>query len=171
LRSTIAPAVPATIVREVSPNEVDAMQGVSLETLVILGLILLNGLLAMSRTSIEAARKSQLNDWSSQGNRAASAALLLRNDPRGLEWTVQLVATLLTVAVGVYAGNYLVPALGLVIGGPGGLAARAQIAIFWIVIVAVTVASILFSEMMPRRLALLRPERTAGLLALPVRGI
>ncbi len=147
------------------------MQAIAVETLVILGLILLNGLLAMSRTSIEAAKKPQLNDWSSQGNRAASAALLLRNDPRGLEWTVQLVATLLTVAIGVYAGNYLLPALGWVIGGPEGLAGREQIAIFWIVIVAVTLASILFSELIPRRLALLRPERTAGLLALPVRGL
>jgi magnesium and cobalt exporter, CNNM family len=147
------------------------MHAIFAETLVILGLIVLSGLLGMSRSAIEVAKKSRLSDWSTQGDHAASAALVLRNDPRKLEWTVQLFGTLVTVAIGVYAGAYLVPELGRAIGGPRGLSAREQIAIFWIVILTVTLASMLFSEIMPRRLALLRPERTAGLLALPVRGL
>ncbi len=146
------------------------MQAISLESLVILGLILLNGLLAMSRSAIESAKKSRLNDWSSQGDRAASAALLLRDDPRRLDWTVQLCATLLTVTIGAYAGTYLVPALGRALADPG-VAASEPILSFWIVVVAVTLASLLFSEIMPRRLALVRPERTASLLAFPIRGL
>ncbi len=146
------------------------MQAISLETLVILGLILLNGLLAMSRAAIESAKKSRLNDWSIQGDRAASAALVLRDDPTRLDWTVQLCATLLTVTIGVYAGTYMLPAIGRALAEPG-VAASEPILSFWIVIVAITLASLLFSDIMPRRLALLRPERTASLLAFPIRGL
>ena len=95
------------------------MQAISVEALVILGLILLNGLLAMARSAIESAKKSRLNNWSSQGDRAASAALLLRNDPRRLDWTVQLFTTLLTVTHGVYAGTDLVPAARPALRRPG----------------------------------------------------
>ena len=98
------------------------MQAMSVEALVILGLILTNGLLAMSRSAIESAKKSRLNNWSSQGDRAASAALRLSEDPRRLDWTVQLLVTVLTTFIGVYAGTTLVPATGKAIGGFGGLA-------------------------------------------------
>ncbi len=53
------------------------MQAISVDALAILGLILMNGLLAMSRSAIESAKKSRLNNWSTQGDRPASAALLL----------------------------------------------------------------------------------------------
>ena len=92
------------------------MQSISVEALVILGLILTNGLLAMARSAIESAKKSRLNNWSGQGDRAASAALPLSKDPRRLDWTVQLFMTLLASLIGVYAGTTLVPALGQAIG-------------------------------------------------------
>jgi putative hemolysin len=147
------------------------MQAISLETLVILGLILTNGLLAMSRSAIESAKKSRLNAWSSQGDRAASAALLLSNDSRRLDWTVQLLMTLITTAIGVYAGTTLVPSLGRAIAGSRNSADNEQIASFWIVVAAITLASLVLSELMPRRLALVRPERIARLVSIPIRGL
>ena len=92
------------------------MQAISLETLVILGLIVTNGLLAMSRSAIESAKKSRLSNWSNQGDRAASAALVLRDDPRRLDWTMQLSMTLLSALIGAYAGSTLVPALARMLG-------------------------------------------------------
>ena len=46
------------------------MQAIYWDVLLILGLILASGLLAMSEFAIGSARKSQLRDWSSQGYRA-----------------------------------------------------------------------------------------------------
>ena len=147
------------------------MQAISLETLVILGLILANGLLAMARSAIESAKKSRLNNWSSQGDRAASAALLLSNDPTRLYWTVQLLMALLTTSIGAYAGAVLLPSLGGAAGGPADPAIEGQLIRFWIVIVAITLASLVFSDLMPRRLALVHPERIARLLSLPIRWL
>jgi putative hemolysin len=147
------------------------MQAISTEALVLLGLILTNGLLAMARSAIESAKKSRLNNWSSQGDRAASAALFLSNDPRRLEWTVQFLMTLLTTATGAYAGAVLLPALGRAVGGPADSAASGHIFRFWVVVVAITLVSLVFSELMPRRLALVRPERIARLVSFPIRGL
>ncbi len=147
------------------------MQAIALEILVILGLIVTNGLLAMARSAIESARKSRLSNWSSQGDRAASAVLVLRDDPRRLDWTLQLSMTLLSALIGAYAGSTLVPALARTIGNADDPAAREQIASFWIVVVAVTLLSLVLSEMMPRRLGLVRPEQIARMVSLPVRGL
>src|SRR5262245_44351990 len=97
------------------------------ETLVIPGLIVTNGLLAMARTAIESAQKSRLNNWSSQGDRAASAALAISEDPKRLDSTVQLFTTLVASLVGVYAGTTLVPALSQAFGRFGNLASYGQI--------------------------------------------
>ena len=147
------------------------MQAMSVDALAVLGLILTNGLLAMSRSAIESAKKSRLNNWSSQGDRPASAALRLSKDPRRLDWTVQLLVTVLTTFIGVYAGTTLVPATGKAIGGFGGLAEYKSILSFWGVVVAITLASLVFSELVPRRLASFRPEQIARLMSFPIRGL
>ena len=101
----------------------------------------------------------------------ASAALALSNDPRRLDWTVQLFTTLLASVIGVYAGTTLVPRLGRAIGGSGRPRTLTDRSLsFWIVVAAITLASLVFSEMVPRRLALFRPERIARLVSFPIRG-
>jgi putative hemolysin len=147
------------------------MQAMSVDALAVLGLILTNGLLAMSRSAIESAKKSRLNNWSSQGDRPASAALRLSKDPRRLDWTVQLLVTVLTTFIGVYAGTTLVPATGKAIGGFGGLAEYKSILSFWGVVVAIALTSLVFSELVPRRLASFRPEQIARLMSFPIRGL
>ena len=58
------------------------MQAIYWDVLLILGLIVASGVLAMSEFAIGSARKSQLRDWSSQGYRGAAAALGLSDDSR-----------------------------------------------------------------------------------------
>jgi putative hemolysin len=147
------------------------MQSVPEEALFILGLIVTIGLLAMARSAIESAQKSRLNNWSGQGDRAASAALALSQDPRRLDWTVQLFTTLLASLIGVYAGTTLVPALGRAIGEWGSLAPFRQVLSLSGIVAAITLASLVLSEMMPRRLALVRAERIARLASFPIQAL
>jgi putative hemolysin len=145
------------------------MQSFPLEALVIPGLIVANGLLAMARSAIESAQKSRLNNWSSQGDRAASAALALSQDPRRLDWTVQLFTTLVASVIGVYAGAKLVPAASEAIGRLGSLAPYGQILSLLGVVASITLASLVFSEIVPRRLGLVRAERIARLVSFPMK--
>ena len=80
------------------------MHAIYWDIILILGLILLSGLLAMAELAIGSAPKSRLRDWSNQGHRAAAAALRLSEDPRRLHWTVQAGTTLLGTLAGVYGG-------------------------------------------------------------------
>ena len=147
------------------------MQAISVESLIVLGLIVTTGLLAMSRSAIESAKRSRLNNWSSQGDRAASAALLLSNDPRRVDWTMQFFLTLLNTILGVYAGAKLVPSVARIIEQSPRLSAGAGLLGFWSVVLVVTLAALVISELIPRRMALVRPERIARLVALPIRAL
>ena len=92
------------------------------EVLLILGVIVAIGLLAMSEHAIGSASKSRLRQWSSRGDRGAEAALGLSEDPKRLLWTVQAGTTLLGTLAGVYGGATLVPRLSRAIEGIGPLA-------------------------------------------------
>jgi putative hemolysin len=152
-------------------REVDLMRAIHAETLFIVGLIFLSGLLATARYAIESAKKSRLKSWSSQGNRAAGVALRLSNDPRRLDWTVQLSMTFLAILAGVYAGGTWVPALNSATEGLGGLSRYAHVLSVGFVVIALVLTSLVFAELIPRRLALIRPERIAVLVSFPIRGL
>jgi putative hemolysin len=147
------------------------MRAIHVESLFILGLILLSGMLAMSRYAIESAKKSRLKSWSSHGNRAAGVALDLSNDPKRLDWTIQFGMTLVATLTGVYAGRTWVPALSKATEAAGGLTQYVHAFSLGFVVIAITLASLLISELIPRRLALIRPERIAVLFSFPIRGL
>ena len=151
--------------------EVDLMQSLPLEALIIPGLIVTNGLLVMARSAIESAQKSRLHNWSSQGDGAATAAFALSQDPRRLDWTVQLFTTLVATLIGMCAGVTLVPALSEAIGKSGGLAPYGQILSLAGVAAAITLVSLVISEILPRRLGLVRADRIARLVSIPIRGL
>ncbi|MGL5037746.1 MAG: CNNM domain-containing protein, partial [Aeromonas sp.] len=61
-----------------------------MDILILLGLILLNGMFAMSEISIVTARKARLTNMANQGNRSAAIALKLAEDPTHFLSAVQI---------------------------------------------------------------------------------
>ena len=147
------------------------MHAIYWDIILILGLILLSGLLAMAELAIGSAPKSRLRDWSNQGYRGAAAALRLSEDPRRLHWTIQAGTTLLGTLAGVYGGVTLAPRLTGAIGRVGPLAPYRDWSGGAFVGLAITLASLVLADLVPRRLALVRPERIAGILSYPVRAL
>ncbi len=137
------------------------MQAIYWEVLLILGLILASGLLATSEFAIGSARKSQLRDWSSQGYRAATVALGLSEDSRTLLWTVHAGTTLLGTLAGVYAGATVAPRLIHALENVGPLALYGQPLAVGAIVLAMTATSLVLGDLVPRRIALVRPERIA----------
>jgi putative hemolysin len=157
--------------RDPALREVDPMQAIYWDVLLILGLILASGVLAMSQFAIGSARKSQLRDWSSQGYRGAGAAVGLSEDSRTLLWTVQGATTLLGSLAGVYAGLTVVPRLIHALETVSPLAPIREPLAIGMIVLAITATSIILAELVPRRIALVQPERIARTLALPVRAL
>ena len=138
------------------------------DVLVIAGLILLNGVFAMSELAIVSARTARLQVAAEEGSGAAQTAIDLAADPGKFLSTVQIGITLVGIIAGAYSGASL--------GGPAGerLAALgvpleyADDAGFALVIALTTYFSLVIGELVPKQLALRGAVTIAILMARPM---
>ena len=136
-----------------------------MELLLLAFLILLNGLFAMSEMAIVSSRKARLHQWALEKRPGATAALALANDPSRFLATVQIGITVIGVMSGAFGEASFAGSLAQWLAGWPALAAHAQGLALAIVVAAVAFASIIAGELVPKRLALVNPEWTAGLVA------
>jgi putative hemolysin len=141
------------------------------DVLVIAGLILAGGVLATSEFAIGAASRARLRQLSSQGYHGAGTALRLAEHPNGLLWTVQGWTTLLATLAGVYGGAVVVPRASLALERAGPLAPFHRLIALGVVSLAITAGWLVIAQFVPRRIALIQPERLARLLSLPVKAL
>ncbi|WP_330947804.1 hemolysin family protein [Thermomonas sp. LB-4] len=136
--------------------------------LIVLALILLNGFFALSEMAVVTSRKGRLKQQAATSRRAHKA-LQLAEHPEQFLSTVQVGLTLITILTGMLGGEALgaligdwlgrnAPSLGHYAGPLGTVLAVGLITYF----------SIVLGELLPKRLALLAPERLAAAVALPM---
>ena len=125
---------------------------------VVLGLILLNGVFALSELAVVSARPRRLQIMAEAGRSGARRALALAENPGRLLSTVQIGITLVGILAGAVSGDALggqlagaLQAAGLSPGVAGPLG-------FGLVIAALTYLSIVIGELVPKRFALRDPE-------------
>jgi len=135
---------------------------VAFEILVIAVLIGINGLLAMSELAVVSSRKARLQAMARKGVRGASAALALAEDPQRFLPTVQVGITLVGVLAGAFGGATLAFRLGAVLDALPFVAPRGEAVAFALVVATITLASIVLGEIVPKTLALRRPEPLAA---------
>lgn len=139
------------------------------EILVILLLILLNGFFAMSEMAIVSARRARLEQMARSGSRRARMAAALTTDPSHFLSTVQVGITLIGILAGAYGGATVAAALSRWLSGFPALAPYAEALGFGLVVVAITYLSLIIGELVPKRLALSRPEAIAITVSGPMR--
>lgn len=138
------------------------------DLLVIAGLILLNGLFAMSELAIVSARASRLSVAAEKGSKAAQTTLALAADPGKFLSTVQIGITLVGIVAGAYSGASLGGPLGERLerfGVPEHLAPEAG---FALAIMATTYFSLVVGELVPKQVALRAAEPIAMVMARPM---
>jgi putative hemolysin len=131
------------------------------EMTAIVLMTLLNGLLAMSEISIVSSRKSRLEYLANQGSRGARSALGLIDDPSRFLSTVQIGITLVGIVAGAFSGATLGQRLGSWLNSFAAVAPYGNPIGIGITIVGITYLSLIFGELVPKRIALAQPERTA----------
>ncbi len=133
----------------------------------LLALILLNGFFALSEMAIVTARKSRLKH-KAEKNAYARAALALAEHPENFLSAVQIGITLVSILTGVFSGA----AIGERIAGWlmrfEMLTPYAEEVGLGIAVVCITFVSIILGELIPKRLALLAPERIATIVGVPM---
>lgn len=139
------------------------------ELLVVLALTVLNGVLAMSEMALVSSRKQRLEARAAGGSRGARAALKLSEDPSGFLSTVQIGITLVGILAGAFSGATLATRLGAFLDTVAWIAPYGHTVAFAIVVVGITFLSLVVGELVPKRIALARPETIAALVARPMR--
>lgn len=137
--------------------------------LFILGiLILINGLFTMSEIALVSARKSRLESQAEKGDHNAKTALELSQNPEIFLSAAQIGITLISILTGVYSGERFSKLLAPSIGKIEVLAPYQNTIATTIIVIFVTFLSIIFGELIPKRIGLLRAEKIAKLVAGPM---
>ena len=138
------------------------------EILIVLALILANGVFAMSEISMVSSRKSRLRQRAEDGDAGSKVALELADAPNRFLSTVQVGISLISIFSGAYAGNTiaekLVPALSKV----PLLEPYAHGLALGLVVLGITYLSLVFGELVPKRIGMQNPEGIARVMARPM---
>jgi putative hemolysin len=138
----------------------------------LLLLILLNGFFAMAEIALVSARPARLQPRAAEGSAGAQAALELKADPSRLLATVQIGITIIAVLTGTFGEATLGESLQDYLAADGGLLGRyAHVISMAVVVIGISYVSLILGELVPKRLALLRPEPIAAALARFMRGL
>ena len=133
--------------------------------LVLALLIVVNGVFVMAEMAVVSSRKPRLQQLANSGSRNAQAALELATHPDRFLATVQIGITLIAILTGALAERTLTERLAIQFQQTPRLAEYSETIAFSIVVVAITYASLVIGELVPKRLALYNPERIASAMA------
>lgn len=142
-----------------------------MDILIILGLILLNGIFAMSELAIVSSKRIRLQNLSDNGSRGAKAALQLADHPSRFLSTVQVGITLIGIFNGAFGEASLVARLTPQVASVAMFAEFAREIALGIVVIGITFASIVLGELVPKRIAMQYPETVATMIAAPMQGL
>ena len=132
-------------------------------------LILLNAAFAMSEMALTASRKARLQVMLEAGEHGAEAAIDLHDHPTKFLSTVQVGITSISVLNGIVGDAAFSEPLGIWLEHTFGLATRgAHVTATALVVLIITVITIIFGELVPKRIGQMFPETVASLLAPPM---
>ncbi|MFH2103048.1 MAG: hemolysin family protein [Chloroflexota bacterium] len=135
------------------------------ELIIILVLLVLNGVLAMSEAALLSVRKARLQSLANDGDHKAKVTLKLLENPNQFLSTIQVGITLIDVLTGAIGGATLAAYLAQYIAQIKSLQPYSGTLGLVIVVLIISYFSIVFGELVPKRLAIRDPERVAGRVA------
>jgi putative hemolysin len=135
---------------------------------ILLLLIFINGMFVLAEIALVSARKARLEGMSEKGNANAKVALNLAQHPDVFLPTAQIGITLIAIITGLYSGEKFGKNLQPVIEKIELLKPYAASISTAIIVILVTFLSIIFGELIPKRLGLTRAEKIACLAAKPM---
>lgn len=141
---------------------------VALELLIILGLVLVNGVLAGAEIAIVSLRRTRLQELVAAGSDAARGVERLRQQPERFLATVQIGITVVGATAAAFGGSNFAADLTPVLARVGFLAPHAHLVAMAVVVGLLSFLSLVLGELVPKSLALRTAERYALLLGRPL---
>ncbi|MHC1757638.1 MAG: hemolysin family protein [Methanosarcina sp.] len=138
------------------------------EIIVVLVLIALNGIFAMSEFALVSARRTRLRQRAEEGDTRAAAALKLANEPTPFLSTIQIGITLVGIFAGAFGGATIAERLASYLRDFPALAPYSDALSITLVVLVITYLTLIFGELVPKRLALNNAEAIASHVAKPM---
>ena len=139
-----------------------------MDILLIVLLTLLNGVFAMSEMALASSRKARLTATAEAGDKGSRAALGLLDNPTQFLSSVQVGITSIGMLNGIIGEAAFSAGLSAWLQTWGITARAADISATALVVVVITYITIVFGELVPKRIGQLYPETVARLVARPM---
>lgn len=140
----------------------------TLEIVIVLVLIAFNGIFAMSEFALVSAKKIRLKQQAEEGDTRASVALKLANEPTSFLSTIQIGITLVGIFAGAFGGATIADGLTIYFNEFPFLAPYSHAISITLVVIVITYLTLIFGELVPKRLALNNAEPIASYVAKPM---
>ncbi|HEX2339906.1 MAG TPA: hemolysin family protein [Vicinamibacterales bacterium] len=138
------------------------------DVILLLGLILLNGVFAMSEIAIVSSRRTRLLQMADAGGTGARHALKLASEPTRFLSSVQVGITSIGILNGAIGEASIASRLRTSIEHVPVLAPYADALSLAVMVMLLTYVSLILGELVPKRLALTHPEAIASIIARPM---
>lgn len=138
------------------------------DAIAIILLIIFNGLLSLSEAAMLSVRKARLQQRLNEGQKSAKLALKLAENPNRFLSTIQIGITVTDVIVGAISGAVIARILITAISQVPALEPFSKTLGMAIVVIIVSYLSIVFGELVPKRLALHNADGVATTIAAPM---
>ena len=142
-----------------------------MDFLLIAFLTLLNAVFAMSELAIASSRKARLAALAESGDKGAQAALTLMGTPTQFLSTVQVGITSIGVLNGIIGDAAFSGGLSEWLQSLGMTHRAAEISATAMVVTVITYITIVFGELVPKRIGQLYPEKVARPVSRPMMGV
>ena len=139
-----------------------------MEFIIILFLLILNGIFAMYEIALVSSSKARLETLVSKGNKSAKGVLKQLEEPEKFLSTIQIGITLIGILTGIYSGAALADDFSGVLNGWGVSSVYSPMLAQLVIVVAVTYLTLIFGELVPKRIGLSVAEKVAMLVARPM---
>ncbi len=141
----------------------------AVQILVVFGLVVANGLLAMAEIAIVSSRKARLRHLADSGRRGARSALKLAENPKPFLSSVQIGITVVSIGLGAFGEGTLARRMETAVAEVPLFRPYAAALSIVVVVGVIGYLSLVIGELVPKQLALRNAEGVAIALARPMR--
>ncbi|WP_101046992.1 hemolysin family protein [Macromonas nakdongensis] len=142
-----------------------------MDILLIVFLTLLNGAFAMSELALAGSRKARLNAMAESGDKGAAAALKLLDNPTQFLSSVQVGITSIGMLNGIVGEAAFSDGVAAWLGTWGVSDTTASVSATALVVTVITFVTIVFGELVPKRIGQMYPETVARWVSRPMAGV
>ena len=144
------------------------MNDILFEVFLVGCLIVINGLFSMTEIAVVSSRRVRLARAAADGSAGAAKAIELQENPDRFLSTVQIGITLVGILSGAFGGALLSDEIAALVSQIPTLAPYADQIGFGVVILIITYFALVVGELVPKNIALNRPELIASIFSRPM---